>query len=121
MKILPQHFAEVSSLPDVVKECFVKEGFVCNIRGTKMHAVALDEAHEMLLNKDIKTYVVRSSKEYLNKIMYYYPIGSKVCKQLKKQLSLPYVQEKPPSIFNSTSHAARCEENIDNMQSKLLD
>ena len=35
MKILPQHFAEVSSLPDVAKECFVKGGFVCNVRGTK--------------------------------------------------------------------------------------
>ena len=91
MKILPQHFAEVSSLPDVVKDCFSKGGFVCNIRGTKMHAVALDEAHEMLVNKDIKTYVVRPSKEYLNKIMYYYPVRSMVCKQLKDQLSLPCV------------------------------
>ena len=72
MKILPQHFAEVASLPNVVKQCLSKGGFVCNIKGTKMHAVALDEAHEMLVNKDIKTYVVRPSKEYLNKIMYYY-------------------------------------------------
>ena len=66
LKILPQHFAEVSNLPNVVKECFVSGGFVCNIRGTKMHVVALDEAHEMLFNKDIKTYVVRPAKEYLN-------------------------------------------------------
>ena len=106
MKILRQHFAEVSSLPDVVRECFSKGGFVCNIRGTKMHAVALDEAHEMLVNKDIKTYVVRPSKEYLDKIMFYYPVRSKVCKQLKKQLSLPCVREKPPSFFDSTPHAA---------------
>ena len=26
---------------------------MCNIRSTKMHAVALDEAHEMSVNKDI--------------------------------------------------------------------
>ena len=121
MKILPQHFAEVSSLPDVVKDCFSKGGFVCNIRGTEMHAVALDEAHEMLVNKDIKTYVVRPSKEYLNKIMYYYPVRSMVCKQLKDQLSLPCVREKPPSIFDSTPHTAKCEENIESMTSKLSD
>ena len=42
---------------------------MCNIRGTKMRAVALDEAHEMLVNKDIKTSAVQPSKEYLNKIM----------------------------------------------------
>ena len=34
----------------------------------KMHAVAVDKAHEKLVNKDIKTYVGRPSKEYLNKI-----------------------------------------------------
>ena len=28
---------------------------MCNIRGTKMHAVALDVAHEMLVNKDINS------------------------------------------------------------------
>ena len=91
IKILPQHFAEVSSLRDVVKDCFSKGGFVCNIRGREIHAVALDEVHEMLINKDIKMYIVRPSKEYLNKIMYYYPVRSMVCKQLKDQLSLPSV------------------------------
>ena len=30
-------------------------GFVSNIKGKMMHAVDLDEAHEMLINKDIKT------------------------------------------------------------------
>ena len=62
---------------------------MCNIRGTKMCAVALDEAHEMLVNKDIKTSVVRPSREYLNRIMYYYPVRAKVCKQLKEQISPP--------------------------------
>ena len=36
---------------------------MCNIRGTKIHAVALDEAHEMLVNKYIETSVVRPSSE----------------------------------------------------------
>ena len=65
---------------------------MCNIRGTKMHAVALDEAHEMLVNKDIKTSVVRPSREYLNRVMYYYPIRAKCCKQLKEQVSPPSTQ-----------------------------
>ena len=53
-------------MPERIKNCL---GFVCHIRGTKMCAVALDEAHEMLINKDIKTTVVRPSKNYLNKLM----------------------------------------------------
>ena len=114
------HFAEVASLPNVARQCLSRGRFVCNIRSSKMHAAALDEAHEILVNKDIKTYVVRPSKKYLNKIMYYYCVRSKK-KQLKEQLSLRCVQEKPPSIFDSTPHAAMCEENSDSMESKLLD
>jgi hypothetical protein len=118
MKILPHHFAEVSSLPKAVRKCFAKGGYVCNIRGTNMLAVALDEAHEM---KNIKTYVVRPKKEYLDTIMYYYAVRSKACKQPKEELSLPCVREKPCSIFDSTPHAVMCEKNIENMQSKLSD
>ena len=51
MKILPQYLSEIMCLPDSITECFEKGGFVCNIRGTKMHAVALDEAHGMLVKK----------------------------------------------------------------------
>ena len=58
-------------MPERIKNCLENGGFVCHIRGTKMCAVALDEAHEMLINKDIKTTVVRPSKDYLNKLMYY--------------------------------------------------
>ena len=39
--------------------------FTVNILGRKGHAVALDEAHEMCINKDMKYPVVRPSKEYL--------------------------------------------------------
>ena len=121
MKILPQHFAEVMCLPESIKQCFAKGGFGCNIKGTKMHAVALDEAHEMLVNKDIKTSVVRPSKEYLDKIMYYFHVRSKVCKQLLEQISPPSVHEKVVSILNSTPHAARCEENVISMQTRLVE
>ena len=54
LKILHQHFAEILCLPENIRHCFEKEGFVCNIRGTKMHAVGLDEAHEMLVNKILR-------------------------------------------------------------------
>ena len=63
LKILPQHFAEILCLPENIRHCLEKGGVVCNVRGTKMHAVALDKAHEMLVNKDIKISVVRPSRE----------------------------------------------------------
>ena len=43
----------VLTLPAHIRECFEQGGFVCNIKGKRMHAVALDEAHKVLVNKDI--------------------------------------------------------------------
>ena len=47
-----------------------------------MSALGLDEAHECLMNKDLKTTIVRPSKEYLDRLTYSYPIRAKLCKQV---------------------------------------
>ncbi len=73
-------------MPERIRHCFEQGRFVCNIKGNKFSAVALDEAHEMLVNKDIKTTVVRPSPEYLNKMMYYYPVRAQSFEVLKDQL-----------------------------------
>ncbi len=54
-KLLPQHIFEVLTMPQDVVQFFETGGFVCSITGKHMHSVALDEAHEMLVNKDLKT------------------------------------------------------------------
>ena len=74
-----------------------------------------------IVNKDIKTSVVRPSREYLNRIMYYYPARAKVCKQLNKQISPPSRPDSKVSIFDDTPNAARCEENVQSMKTKLCD
>ena len=53
--------------------------------------------------------------------MFYYPIRVKCCKQLKEQISPPSIQKIKVSIFDSTPHAARCEENVESIKSKLRD
>ena len=47
---------------------------MCSVTGKRMRSVALDEAHEMLVNEDLKTTIVRPSKEYLDRVLYYYPV-----------------------------------------------
>ena len=57
-------------MPPSVKRCFESGAFVCSISGKQMRSVALDEAHEMLVNKDLKTTIVRPTEEYLERILY---------------------------------------------------
>ncbi len=120
LKILPNQFGEVLTMPEHIRHCFQQGGFVCNFKGNTFCAVALDEAHEMLVNKDIKTTVVRPSQEYLNRIMYYYPIRAKACNVLKDQL-FPPTQKSRTEIIDTSPQGARCEENIVCVMSKLCE
>ena len=73
-KLLPTHLHEVLTMS---QESFEDSSFVCSINGSSMHSVPLDEAHEMLVNKDLKTTVVRPTKEYIDRIIYYISGGAK--------------------------------------------
>ena len=86
-----------------------------------MHSVALDEAHEMLINKDIKTAVVRPTKEYLDRILYYFPVRSQALKQLKREVFLDNSHDSYStiSLFDLTPSARQVEENIITIKSKL--
>ena len=59
-KLIPCHLL---LMPEEVIKNFESAAFICNVTGSSVHSVALDEAHEMLVNKDLKTTVVRLTKE----------------------------------------------------------
>ena len=103
-KIIPQHIADVLSMPAYIQDFLQSGGFVCNLKANRFSAVGFDEAHEMCINKDIKATVVRPSKEYLDKIMYYYPVRAKVCKNQKKSCCTTYFTD---NISNFRHFAAR--------------
>ncbi len=60
--LIPNHLADLQTFPPKILHCFKGGAFVVNITGTQGHMVALDEAHETLINKDMKAAVVRPTK-----------------------------------------------------------
>ena len=62
-RLIPYHLADIQKLPP---EHF-KKAFTISINGGKGHAVALDEAHEMCVNKDLKMAITRPTQSYIQK------------------------------------------------------
>jgi len=62
-RLIPQHLHDVLCLPAPVLAHLQKGSFSVRFNPTEWHGVALDECHEMKINKDAKLAVVRPSKE----------------------------------------------------------
>lgn len=120
-KLIPCHLHEVLLMPNEIINCFESGSFVCSVTGTSSRSVALDEAHEMLVNKDLKTTVVRPTKEYVDRIIHYYPVRAQALKSLKQQVLLDGLPGKftGASIFDTSPHIARVEENVVAMIAKV--
>ena len=75
-------------MPPSILNHFKSGGFVVNLSGKPSSAVALDESHEMLINKDIKAAIRRVESEYIQRICPYLPTRARILKTLKSQMNL---------------------------------
>ena len=85
-KLLPQHLADCLTFPSTVLSHLKSGGFTVSITGRPWHSVAIDEAHEMLVNKDLKQAIVRPSREYLTRMATFFPYRSQAMHNLQDQL-----------------------------------
>ena len=67
-------------------------GFVVSLSGRPRHSVALDEAHEMKINKECKTSIVRPSRDYISRVASYLPFRAK-CNENPLTLKSYYFQK----------------------------
>ena len=85
-RLIPQHLADLLCFPTPVMEHLQKGAFTVHLTEGNGHAVGLDEAHEMKINKDAKFSVVRPSPEMMQKISNFIPFRAKCLNTLKKHL-----------------------------------
>ena len=120
-KLIPNHLRDLAKIPrDVLK--FLESGaFVCSITGKHMRSVALDEAHEMLVNKDLKTTIVHPSKEYLDRMLYYYPVRSLLLNAVRNSVLSDIDDTKGDKIcvFDAGQQSVKREENVKCMMTKV--
>ncbi len=102
-------------MPGKVVEFLERGAFVCNITGTAMHSVAIDEGHKMLV-----TVVVRPTKQYVDRVLYYFSTCTHALDQQRKQLGLGFRDNNSTyTILDCTPAGQRVEENVRTIKTKL--
>lgn len=67
-KMIPHHLALMEALPDHILDHFRRGAFVNSIKGIEFSSAALDESHEMLINKDAKVCLCRGLPKNMQKV-----------------------------------------------------
>jgi len=115
-RIFLRHLADLKCFLSHVLQCLEEGGFTVNITGRKFHAVAFDEAHEMCINRDMKSAVTRPTDAYLQKTSLFFNCRIKAFKNLLHILFPKRFQE---SVNHATisvgTHAQHCEQNVQAM------
>ena len=71
-KLIPQHLADCVKMPDTIIRNFSKRGFAVSITGRNWHSVSFNGGREMLINKDLKTAIVRPKLKHVSLIAVLY-------------------------------------------------
>ena len=121
-RLISRHICDVLNLPTTVLQSLSEGGFVASITGAQWHSVAIDEAHEMLINKSCKMSVVHPTEDYIHRISNYMPYRSKCLENLKKQLFPEEINkiEIPQSFQSAVSNTKIGHENIKVLKSHIL-
>ena len=105
-RLVPQHLADLLCFPAPVLEYLKKGAFSVRLTKSNGHAVGIDEAHEMKINKDAKFAVVRPSQDMMETTANFMPFRAKCLNNLKHHLSMEREQVTTLSISTSRDRIA---------------
>ena len=81
--LVSQHVADLHNFPAEVLDGLKMGGFVANVSGNSMMSI---EAHEMLVNRETKSCLVRTTPAALSKLAGYLPYRSTLLTNIKEQI-----------------------------------
>ena len=117
-KLIVQHLSDMLVMPKEILKDLQSGKFVASLSGRPGHSVAIDEAHEMKVNKDLKSAIVRPSTENMNRLSLYLGHRAKMIDNLKRQL----MKQQTTSMPNKTSLQTTKQpdlKSVDNIRSML--
>ena len=92
-KLISNHISDLVCMPQPVLLMFEQGAFVVSIGGREWHSVAIDEAHEMLINKQCKMSITKPSPDYINRVAKYITYRTKALHRFMQQLSPPEMKK----------------------------
>ena len=102
-RLIPQHLKDlVLTIPECILRHLKNGGFSVRITPSEWHAVALDECHEMKINKDAKLAIIRPNEEKMKHLSNYLSFRSACINNLESQL-FPERQQRKIHLPNKTS------------------
>ena len=122
-KILPNHLADIQSYPTDLLGCLRAGGFTVKFSGGIGHAVALDEAHEMGINKDMKMAVKRPTQTYIKKMTHFFSYRIRAQQQMQSQLfpTPPKPTPQDPATLDNRATTNKWDENVKRLRSLIRD
>ncbi len=86
LRLIPQHLYDLLLMPSPVLEHLRSGSFSVRLSPSQWHGVALDECHEMKINKDAKLAVVHPSEQKMEYLSNYLPFRAGCVNNLIDQL-----------------------------------
>ena len=121
-RLIEHHISDMANCPKPILKALRDGAFSVSITGRPTHSVAIDEAHEMCVNKDCKQAITRPNADNIDRTSKILPLRSKGLKNLDKEL-FPERSTAPSTgvlTLLSSSDSKKLNENIRAQETTLF-
>ena len=121
-KVISQHLSDLLVMPTDILDKLKAGSSAASITGRLCHSVAIDEAHEMMISKDLKSAAVCPSRENMNRMSPYLGHRMKLLKNLQTQVNQGLERDQMDdvgSIHTADKTIIKSFQNVQVMMSKI--